>query len=186
MMPDTTITTLLKNWRAGDSSAMDRLVPLIYEDLHKLAARRMRFERPDHTLQATALVNEAFSRLADANLSFQDRAHFYAIAARTMRRILTDYGRQRHSLKRGGGMAKLTLEENQLAASDPAAAILDLDDALERLAGVDQRKSDLLIMHFFGGMTYHEMAEAVGVSAATVHRDLRLAKAWLAHELTDV
>lgn len=185
MTPDTTITTLLKDWRAGDGDAMERLAPLIYQDLHELAARRMRFERPDHTLQATALVNEAFSRLADANLSFQDRAHFYAIAARTMRRILTDYGRQRHSLKRGGGLANLTLDEDQLAASHPSP-IVDLDEALEKLAGVDQRKSDLLVLQFFGGMTYDEMAEALDVSAATVHRDLRLAKAWLANELADV
>lgn len=180
-----TITTLLQDWGSGDSEALERLTPLIYEDLHRIAMRRMRSERPDHTLQATGLVNEAFSRLADADLSFRDRAHFFAVAARTMRRVLTDYGRRRNSDKRGSGVPAMTLHEDRVS-QQKSVAILELDDALEKLAEIDERKSDILVMHYFGGMTYDEMAEATQLSAATVNRDLTLAKAWLAHELTDL
>lgn len=177
-----TVTSLLRDWRAGNSAALDELTPQIYEDLHRIAARHLRSERPSHTLQATALVNEAFARLAEADLSFQDRAHFFAVAARTMRRILTDYGRARRSQKRGGGLSPLTLDESRVAGT-ASTDIVDLDEALEKLAKVDARKSDMLVLHYFGGMTYDETAAALDVSAATVDRDLRLAKAWLAHEL---
>lgn len=179
-----TVTTLLRDWRSGDADALGQLTPLIYDDLRRIAARHLRSERSGHTLQATALVNEAFVRLADGDLSFNDRAHFFAIAARTMRHILTDYGRARRSQKRGGGLSPVTLDEARVA-SGASVNIVDLDDALQNLAKFDERKSDILVLHFFGGMTYEETAEALKISVATVDRDLRLAKAWLANELED-
>lgn len=159
-------------------------MPLIYDDLRRIAARHLRLERPGHTLQVTALVNEAFERLVEADVDYQDRSHFFAIAARAMHRTLTDYGRARRAQKRGGGIAKVTLQEDIDGAST-APDIVDLDDALQKLAGIDERKSDILVLHYFGGMTYDETADALKISVATVDRDLRLAKAWLAHELAD-
>ncbi|MEL7187041.1 MAG: ECF-type sigma factor [Pseudomonadota bacterium] len=184
MVPASTITALLQDWGTGNQDALAELTPLIYDDLHRIASRRMRSERADHTLQATALVNEAFSRLSDAELSVRDRAHFFAIAARTMRRILTDYGRRHRSKKRGEGVASITLHEDRVSAERPLA-IADLDEALDKFAAIDERKCDVLVLHYFGGMTYDEMALATGISPATVSRDLTLAKAWLAHELAD-
>lgn len=180
----TTVTTLLRDWRSGNTDALDELTPLIYDDLRRIAARHLQTERSGHTLQATALVNEAFAQLAEADLPFQDRAHFFAIAARTMRHILIDYGRARRSQKRGGGVSALTLNEERVGASADVD-IMELDDAIEKLEKIDARKSDILILHFFGGMTYEETAEALKISAATVDRDLRFAKAWLANELKD-
>ncbi len=175
------VTTLLRNWRSGDARALDELTPLIYDDLRRIAARYLRSERSGHTLQATALVNESFARLSESEPSFNDRAHFFAIAARTMRHILTDYGRARRSQKRGGGIAPITLHEERVSL--PTTDIVDIDDALNKLAEIDERKADVLVLHFFGGMTYEETAEALSVPPATVDRDLRLAKAWLANEL---
>ncbi len=180
-MSSPTVTTLLRNWRSGDARALDELTPLIYDDLRRIAARYLRSERSGHTLQATALVNESFARLSESEPTFNDRAHFFAIAARTMRHILTDYGRARRSQKRGGGVAPITLQEERVAL--PTTDIVDIDDALTKLAEIDERKADVLVLHFFGGMTYEETAEALDVSPATVDRDLRLAKAWLANEL---
>lgn len=182
MTPAPTVTTLLEQWRSGDSGALDQLTPLIYDDLRRIAAKYLQSERPGHTLQATALVNEAFARLAESDLEFEDRAHFLAIAARTMRHILTDFGRAKRSQKRGGGVRAVTLVEDMVGGSE-STDIVDLDDALQALAAIDERKSDVLVLHYFGGMTYDEIAVAVGISAATVDRDLRLAKAWLATEL---
>lgn len=182
MTPASTVTTLLKSWRSGDEAALEELTPLIYNDLRRIAARHLRSERPEHTLQATALVNEAFAQIAEADVPFQDRAHFLAVAARMMRRILTDYGRARRSQKRGSGVPPLSLDEDRVA-NMPATDIVDLDEGLQALAKFDERKSDALVLHYFGGMTYDEIAEAMGISAATVDRDLRLAKAWLANEL---
>ena len=184
MTADLTVTTLLQNWRSGDADALEHLTPLVYDELRRLAARQLRSERSGHTLQATALVNEAFANLAEADVPFADRAHFFALAARMMRRVLTDYGRRRASQKRGGGQRALTLQEDRIGDSREIN-IVELDDALERLAKIDARKSDGLVLHFFGGMTYEETAEALDISAATVDRDLRLAKAWLANELKD-
>lgn len=184
MSSSPTVTTLLRDWRSGDKEALDELVPLIYDDLRRIAARHLQSERPGHTLQATALVNEAFARLVEADLEFHDRAHFLSIAARTMRRILTDYGRARRSQKRGGGVSPVTLHED-IVADSTSTDIVDIDDALVKLAEIDARKSDILVLHFFGGMTYDETAEALGISTATVDRDLRLAKAWLVNELKD-
>lgn len=180
-MSSPTVTTLLRNWRSGDAQALNELTPLIYDDLRRIAARYLRSERSGHTLQATALVNESFARLSESEPSFNDRAHFFAIAARTMRHILTDYGRARRSQKRGGGISPITLQEERVSL--PTTDIVDIDDALTKLAEIDERKADVLVLHFFGGMTYEETAEALNVSPATVDRDLRLAKAWLANEL---
>lgn len=180
------VTQLLENWRSGDDNALEQLTPLVYDELRRLARRYMQSERPGHTLQATGLVNEAFVRLADMNLPWQDRAHFFAIAARLMRRILIDHARSHASAKRGAGRVKITLNEEQMSAdAELSENIVALDDALMVLAGIDERKSDIVVLHFFGGMTYNEAAEALGISAATVHRELRLAKAWLLNELKD-
>ena len=180
------LTQLLENWQSGDADALEQLTPLVYGELRALAHRYMQLERPGHTLQATGLVNEAFVRLADMDLPFEDRSHFFAIAARLMRRILIDHARAHNSAKRGAGQLKLTLHEELAPSSeDLSEDIIALDDALTQLAGVDERKSDVIVLHYFGGLTYDEMAEALGISAATVHRDLRLAKAWLGNELKD-
>jgi RNA polymerase sigma factor (TIGR02999 family) len=175
----TTVTGLLRAWRDGDGTAVDRLVPLVYDELHRLADRFMRRERADHTLQATALVNEAFLRLVDADVPWEDRAHFLAVAARTMRRVLVDYARARGRAKRGGEMEKVSLE--RAAVVDPAHLpdLVELDEALERLAAQDERKARAIELHYFGGLSYEETAKVLDVSPVTVHRDLRLAKAWL-------
>lgn len=177
------VTQLLGEWRSGDEQALEALTPLVYDELRRLAQRYMRRERPGHTLQATALVNEAFVGLLGMDVAWQDRAHFFAVAARLMRRILIDYAKARNSEKRGAGAAPVTLHEGQIAAAAAPVDLLVIDDALSRLAAVDARKSDVLVLHFFGGLTYDEMAEALAVSPATVHRDLRLGKAWLLNEL---
>jgi RNA polymerase sigma factor (TIGR02999 family) len=184
MSTSATVTTLLRDWRSGDKRALEELTPLIYDDLRRVAARHLQSERSGHTLQATALVNEAFVRLAEADLSFEDRAHFFSVAARTMRHILTDYGRARRAQKRGGGVSPVTLHED-FVGGDGDTDIVDIDDALTRLGEIDGRKSDILVLHFFGGMTIEETAEALDISTATVDRDLRFAKAWLANELKD-
>ncbi len=179
----TTVTGLLRAWRDGDATAVDRLVPLVYDELHGLADRFMRRERADHTLQATALVNEAFLRLVDADVPWEDRAHFLAVAARTMRRILVDYARARGRAKRGGEMEKVSLEG--AAVVDPARLpdLVELDEALERLAAQDERKARAIELHYFGGLSYEETAKVLDVSPVTVHRDMRLAKAWLYRHL---
>ncbi len=183
-MPSSTVTSLLRDWRSGDVEALDELTPLVFDDLRRIAANRLRGERAGHTLQATALVNEAFLRLSEGKLAFEDRAHFFAIAARMIRRILTDYARARNSAKRGGNARHETLHEGRVAAPGDGR-LLELDEALCKLAKLDPRKCDALELHYFGGMTYDEIATALDVSAATVDRDLRFAKAWLAHELRD-
>jgi RNA polymerase sigma factor (TIGR02999 family) len=185
-MPPRAVTELLGNWRSGDAHALEELTPLVYEELHRLARRYMHDERAGHTLQTTGLVNEAFVRLIGADVPWQDRAHFYAIAARLMRRILIDYAKAQRRDKRGRGVKASTLDEADVAGqSAPSSDILEIDEALSRLAAFDARKSDIIVLHFFGGLTYEETAEALGISPATVHRDLRLGKAWLLHELTD-
>jgi RNA polymerase sigma-70 factor (ECF subfamily) len=180
---DKPVTRLLREWRGGREAALEELMPVVYDELRRLAKGYLRGERQDHTLQGTALVNEAYMRLVDMDVSWQDRAHFFAVAARLMRRMLVDHARARGRGKRGGGESAMTLDEPLVASPERAPDLLALDDALSSLTQLDPRKSQIVELHFFGGMTYEETAEALGVSPATVHRELRLAKAWLHHEL---
>ena len=186
-MPESTppITQLLREWRSGSREALDRLTPLVYGELRRLARRSMRGERVGHTMQPTALVHEAYLRLAGAQVDWQDRVHFFSMAARLMRRILVDHARAARRARRGGGMERVTLHDG-LGVAEPSGALdlVALDDALSELSAQDERKARIVELHFFGGLTYDEVAAAVGVSAATVHRDLRLAKAWLRKELS--
>lgn len=178
------VTRLLSAWRdSDDETALDRLVPLVYDELRSLAARRLRDERAGHTLQPTALVHEAYARLVDGDVRFEGRAHFFALAARTMRRVLIDHARARKSGKRGGDRARVTLGEGSAAVDAPAFDLLALNEALDRLGALDGRKARIVELHFFGGMTYAETSAALGISEATVDRDLRLGKAWLAEQL---
>jgi RNA polymerase sigma factor (TIGR02999 family) len=181
----TEVTRLIAAWRAGDDEALDRLVPLVYDELRALARHRLREERGDHTLQATALVHEAYARLVGAELELADRAHFFAVAARTMRRILVDHARARAREKRGGGARVVSLAEDVAADGERGEELLALDDAIARLAEMSERKAQVVELHYFGGLTYPETAAALGISEATVDRDLRMAKAWLANELKD-
>jgi RNA polymerase sigma factor (TIGR02999 family) len=178
----TEVTQLIGAWRAGDAGALERLLPIVYDELRALARRRLQAERPDHTLQPTALVHEAYARLAGSSLAVEDRSHFVAVVARTMRRVLVDHHRTRARAKRGGGHERVTLDENMAVADDPTS-FLALNDALERLAVMDPRKAQVVELHYFGGLTYQETAESLGISEATVDRDLRMAKAWLISEL---
>ena len=183
MSETSAVTQLLGEWRSGDRQALDKLTPIVYEELRRLARYYMRGERSDHTLQATGLVHEAFSRLAGAEVPWQDRAHFFAVAARLMRRILIDHAKARRSEKRGGGARHTSFDDRQPASAAEPADLLDIDEALTRLSAVDARKADALVLHYFGGLTHDEIAQALDISAATVDRDLRLAKAWLKNEL---
>lgn len=182
MAEPSAVTGLLQAWRRGDREALDRLIPLVHDELHRLAAGYMRGERPDHTLQTTALVNEAYLRLVDADVDWQDRAHFFAVAATTMRRILVDHARAKGRRKRAG--IKVSLDDAAVVTPDASDEMLALDEALTRLAERDERPARVVELHYFGGLTYDEIAEVVGVSAATVHRDLRLARAWLYREMS--
>jgi RNA polymerase sigma-70 factor (ECF subfamily) len=157
---------------------------LIYDQLRKLAARCLYSERPDHTLRATALVNEAYLRLVDADVTYQNRIHFYAVAARTLRHILVDHAKARKREKRGGGAERIPLDEAVLVGSQTPRGIVELDDALKALAIRDRRKAEVIELLFFGGLTYDEVAAALQISPATVHRELKMAKAWLHRELT--
>lgn len=182
-MAQTDITRLLHAWSDGDEKALERLTPLVYQELRRLARRAFRHERAGHTLQPTALVHEAYTRLVDAQVSWQSRAHFYALAARQMRRILVTHAEARRSVKRGGGLEPLSLEAAAGVVAAGPDQIAEIDEALTRLAAFDERKSSILELHYFGGLTYQEMAEALGLSTSTLDREIRLAKAWLAAEL---
>jgi RNA polymerase sigma factor (TIGR02999 family) len=178
------VTELLRAWGDGDDGALERLTPLVEAELRRLARGYMRRERRDHTLQATALVNEAFLRLTDArSVRWQDRAHFLGISARLMRRVLVDYARSRGYHKRGGGLQRVTLDEALVTSPEPALDVVALDCALEALAAVDARKSRVIELRFFGGLSVEETAEVLHVSSDTVKRDWRLAKLWLLREL---
>jgi RNA polymerase sigma factor (TIGR02999 family) len=177
------ITQLLQQSRGGNKEAFDQLVPLVYDQLHKMAARAFSGESPGHTLRATALLNEAYLKLVEADVVWTDRVHFFAVAARVMRRILVDHARGQSREKRGGDVDKISLEQGADVGSQAPAQLLDLDRALERLAERDRRKSEIVELLFFGGLTYNEAAAALGISPATLHRELKMAKAWLYKEL---
>jgi len=178
------VTQLLLAWNEGDESALEKLVPLVYNELRRLAKRRVRLERPDHTLQTTALINEAYLRLVDVrNVRWQNRAHFFALCARLMRRILVDYARTRHYAKRGGGAQPVSLDQSPAVSPAPSTDLVAVDDALHALAEVDARKAQVVELRFFGGLTVEESAEVLKVSPETVRRDWKLAKVWLLREL---
>jgi RNA polymerase sigma factor (TIGR02999 family) len=178
------ITQLLLAWRSGDEHALDRLAPLIYDDLRQLARRAISRERPGLTMQATALVNEVFLRLTEgAKVDWKDRSHFFAVASKSMRRILTDAARARGREKRGGGAEPARLEEAEVASGENDRSLIALDDALNSLAKFDPRKVRVVEMRFFGGMTHDEIAEILTVSRDTVKRDWNFAKLWLAREI---
>jgi RNA polymerase sigma-70 factor, ECF subfamily len=178
------ITRLLRKLGAGEKEAFDQLVPVVYDQLRRLASRCLLSERPDHTLRATALVHEAYLRLADAGGNWQDRAHFYAVAARVMRHILVDHARAGKRQKRGNGLEHVALNEAVLVSPNSGPDISALDESLQRLAVHDARKSQVVELLFFGGLTYDEVGAVLGISPATVDRELRMAKAWLHRDLT--
>jgi RNA polymerase sigma factor (TIGR02999 family) len=178
------VTQLLQQWSHGDDSALADLTPLVYEELRRLAHHYMEPQRPNHTLQTTALVNEAYLRLADqTNPNWQSRAHFFAVAARAMRQIVVDYARSQRSQKRGGRALKVELDEAAIVSPEQSKEIVDLHEALERLAELDLRKAQVVELKYFGGLNYDEMAEVLKISRVTVRRDWEFAKLWLYTEL---
>ncbi len=178
------ITQLLQSWSAGNSQALGKLTPIVYNELHRIAQRYMAQERPNHTLQATALIGEVYVRLVDCDrVTWQDRNHFFAVCARLMRRILTDFARSRRYTKRGGDFRPIRFDENLYVSGQPAPDLVALDDALTGLAEFDKRKSDVVELRFFGGLSIKEAAVVLGVSDETVKRDWRLAKLWLLREM---
>lgn len=179
------VSQLLRAWAGGDLQARDELVPLVYHELRKRASGYLRHERPDHTLQATALVHEAFLRLAGQNrVAWQNRGHFYAVAAQMMRRILVDYARERLAAKRPGAALRVDLDESIQAPEAPGSDILMLDEALNELSTMDPRQGQIVELRYFGGLSEQEVAEALSVSRATVTREWRRARAWLYHRMT--
>lgn len=179
------ITGLLLDWGNGNKAALDRVIPLVYQELRRLAHRQMRRERTGDTLQTTALINEAYLRLVDyVRVRPRDRAHFFAIAAQAMRRILIERARSRRSAKRGSGAQKVSLDEAAAVSNERAAELVTLDDALTNLASIDPRKVEIVELKYFGGMTIEEAAETLGVSTPTVERDWHLAKIWLHREIS--
>ncbi|HLN00824.1 MAG TPA: sigma-70 family RNA polymerase sigma factor [Bryobacteraceae bacterium] len=184
-VPTTEITGLLQAWSGGDTDALERIVVLVYPELRKIAKRCLASERTGHTLQATALVNEAYLRLIDIQrMQWHDRAHFFAVGARLMRRILVDYARSRGFAKRGGGARRVDLNEALIVSSEMDPALVRMDDALTQLAAFDPRKAKIVEMRYFGGLNADDIASVLGVSPQTVNRDWSLAKAWLAREMS--
>jgi len=184
MSAQSEITRLLADWGNGNQAALEKLLPLVYDELHRLASSYMRRERPDHTLQTTALVHEAYLRLVDQrHVRWQTRVHFFAAAAQMMRHILVDYARGRRRAKRGEGMPELSLDEAGILSSERTEELLEVNDALISLTAADPRKGRVFELRYFGGMSVDEAAEALKVSPATVARDWRMAKAWLRREI---
>ena len=179
------ITQLLQAWRAGDKAAFDQLLPLVQDELHRLAKRIMSRERQGHTWQTTELVNEAYLRLVgqQQEVEWQDRAHFFAVASQIMRHLLVDHARERQQVKHGGGAQRLSLDDVALVAPDRSAEVLALDDALNRLANFDKQKSRIVELRYFGGLTVEEIAEVLGIASITVKREWARAKLWLYKEL---
>ena len=185
-MADNDITRLLHGWSSGDEQALEKLTPLVYDQLRTLAARIFRGERAGHTLQPTALVNEAMQRLIGADIDWKDRNHFYALSARMMRRILVNHANTRKSAKRGSGAVKITIQDSHASTdADTSADILTLDNALRELESFDARKAQVVELHYFGGLTYNELADVMDISESTVHQDLRTAKAWLHQHMAE-
>jgi RNA polymerase sigma factor (TIGR02999 family) len=179
------VTEMLVAWSNGDESALERLIPLVHDELHRLAHRYMNQERPGHMLQTTALVNEAYLRLVDSShVRWQNRAHFFAVSAQLMRRILVDFARSRNYLKRGGNAVQVSLDKVLAITSEQDPDVVALDEALNALAAIDERKSRVVELRFFGGLNIEETAEVLKVSPDTVMRDWRLAKVWLLRELS--
>jgi RNA polymerase sigma factor (TIGR02999 family) len=178
------VTVLLQRWAAGDEAALSELTPVVYRHLRVLADGCLRRERPDHTLQPTALIHEAYLRLIDQNQNFENRSHFFGVAAHLMRMILVDYARAHRAQKRGGGAAKLPLDAVTLLSPERAVDLLALDEALERLAALDERKGKAIELRYFGGLSVEECAEVLDISVATLRRELRFSENWLLHELT--
>lgn len=180
------VTGLLQAWSGGDAGALERIVVLLQPELRKMARRCLARERPGHTLQATALVNEAYLRLVDIHtIEWRDRAHFFAVGARIMRRILVDHARSKGYAKRGGGAVRVEFDEALVVSAEADPAIVRMDDALNQLAAFDQRKARIVEMRYFGGLNAEEIAVVLGVSPQTVNRDWSLAKSWLARELVN-
>src|SRR5437899_7346914 len=178
------VTQLLEQWSHGDDAALAELTPLVYKELRRLAHHYMEGQRPDHTLQTTALVNEAYLRLADqTNPNWQSRAHFFAVAARAMRQILVNYAKSSRAQKRGGGALKVELDEAAIVSPEQSKEMIDLHEALERLGTLDSRKAQVVELKFFGGLNYEEIAEVLKISPVTVRRDWEFAKLWLYTEL---
>ena len=182
-MSNPNITRLLHDWVEGDQQSLEALTPLVYDQLHRIAANAFRAERPDHTLQTTALVHEAFSKLVNVDVEWQNRSHFFALAARMMRRILVDHANARAAAKRGGGATSLSLDDAIVVSPEVGEEILDLHEALNELADIDAAKAEMLELHYFGGLTYEEMSEVLGRSTSSLDRDIRFAKAWLRSHL---
>jgi len=180
------VTRLLLDWSNGDKSALEKLIPLVYDELRRMARQYMRRERPGHTLESTALVNEAYIKLIDCSrVGWQNRAHFFAVAAQLMRRILIDHARSRNYAKRGGGVRKVSLDEAAILSEERASELIAIDNALTNLAAIDPRKSQIVELRFFGGLNLEETAEVLGVSSPTVQREWRKAKAWLYQEVKE-
>jgi len=178
--PRQQLTQLLGKWRGGDATALEKLIPLVEPELQRLARHYMRRERPGHTLQTTALLDDAYLRLADEGQpQWQNRAHFFAVAAQIMRRIMVDHARQRHAAKRGGSAIKVQLDEGAAMTPSRADELLALDEALEKLAAFDKRKADVVEMRYFGGLTMEEIADVLKIHVNTVTRDWKAARAWL-------
>jgi len=180
------VTQLLIDWSNGNQAALDRLIPLVDRELHRLAHHYMRRETPGHTLQTTALVNEAYLRLVEQkHVHWKNRAHFFALSAQLMRRILVDRARSRRYAKRGGGAQRISFDETMVFSPERGADLIALDEALEKLAAIDARKSKVVELRFFGGLSVDETAEALGVSAVTVMREWSMARAWLYNSLNE-
>jgi RNA polymerase sigma factor (TIGR02999 family) len=186
MPPSSDITGLLVDWSKGDRSALERLLPIVERELHRMAHRYMRGENADHILQTTALINETYLRLVDQNkVHWQNRAHFFGVAAQIMRRILLNYARDRRRLKRGGDAIQVSLSHVDSISGTKAGELIALDEALKRLAAVDGRKSQVVELRYFGGLSVKEIAEVLDISTITVMRDWNMAKAWLAREINN-
>ncbi|HLJ47748.1 MAG TPA: sigma-70 family RNA polymerase sigma factor [Bryobacteraceae bacterium] len=181
--PDPAITRLLRSWGSGDASAGEELMPLVYDRLRSLAASHLRHERPGHTLAATALVNEAYLKIADASIDYQDRVHFFAVASTAMRRVLVDYAKHHKRQRRGGGVARADFDEALAVSANPDASILEIDEALTELAKVDPRKVRIVELTYFGGLSNTETAKILGLSEPTIKRELRMARAWIKDSL---